>query len=98
MQDRYWVYILASRPHGALYVGVTNDVARRLRQHRDGHGSLHVRRYRIRLLVHFEGYANVWDAIRREKEIKKWRRLWKVELIEKANPGWRDLSDQAAFL
>ncbi len=87
----YWVYILASRPRGALYVGITNDVGRRVFQHRTNVGSEHVQRYGIRRLVFAESHASVWAAIAREKQLKKWRREWKIDLIENANPDWVDL-------
>ena len=87
----YWVYILASRKHGALYVGVTNDPGRRVHDHRAGRGSVHVAKYRIFRLVYLEHYENVWEAIAREKQVKGWRRQWKIDLIESINPDWEDL-------
>jgi putative endonuclease len=92
MAKLYWIYILASRKRGALYVGVTNDVSARLHSHRQGRGSIHVQRYAIHCLVYVESFADVREAIAREKQIKKWRRQWKIELIESANPDWEDLS------
>jgi putative endonuclease len=77
----YYVYILASRPGGALYVGVTNDLVRRVYQHREGEIDGHTKRYRIRNLVHFEQFPDIRDAIQREKNIKKWPRSWKTRLI-----------------
>ena len=91
MEKVYWVYILASRRGGALYVGVTNNPGRRIHDHRTGHGSEHVHRYRIWRLVYAESFTNVWEAIAREKQLKKWRRQWKIDLIEAANPAWDDL-------
>ena len=91
MTRTYWVYILASRPRGALYIGMTNNPARRVDLHRTGLGSEHAARYHIYRLVFLEGYANVWDAIAREKQLKKWRRQWKIDLIEGVNPNWEDL-------
>lgn len=91
--NSFWVYILASRRRGALYVGVTNDVARRVFDHREGRGSIHVRNYQIFLLVHLEEYPTALEAIAREKQLKKWRRDWKIALIEKDNPDWIDLYD-----
>lgn len=85
------VYMLASRKNGALYVGVTNDLVRRVRQHRSGDGSIHVFEYRIFRLVWFEAHDLIVAAIAREKTIKRWRRDWKVALIEEGNPTWRDL-------
>jgi putative endonuclease len=89
----YYVYILASRRHGTLYVGITNDLRTRLEQHRLGLGSAFVRKYGVDRLVYVETYEWAEDAIRREKQLKKWNRDWKIQLIEKDNLEWRDLSD-----
>jgi len=89
----YYVYILASRPR-TLYVGVTNDLNRRLWEHRNGDGSDFTRKYRTGRLVYFETTANVQAAITREKQVKGWIRKRKVELIESMNPTWEDLSTQ----
>lgn len=90
---RYYVYILASHPAGTLYVGITNDIVRRMAEHK---GYIHPRcftaRYNITQLVHIELYDNVMTAILREKTLKKWRRDWKFNLITQANPHWTDLS------
>src|SRR5205814_8282959 len=88
----YYVYILASRRHGTLYVGITNDLRTRLEQHRLGLGSAFVRQYKVHRLVYVETYENVEDAIRREKQLKKWNRDWKIRLIEEDNLEWKDLS------
>ena len=80
------VYILASRRNGTLYVGVTNDLARRVWLHRSGSGSEFVRQYAVYRLVHVEFHELMAEAIMREKQIKKWRRAWKRELIESQNP------------
>jgi putative endonuclease len=88
----YYVYILASRRHGTLYVGITNDLRTRLEQHRLGLGSAFVRQYKVNRLVYVETYENVEDAIRREKQLKKWNREWKIRLIEEDNLEWKDLS------
>ena len=94
MSERaYWVYMLASQRNGTLYVGVTNDLARRVWQHRHGQGSQFAAKYKVTRLVWSEPYADVAEAITREKQIKKWERRWKLELIERANPTWRDLYD-----
>ena len=87
-----YVYILASRKHGTLYVGVTNDMSQRLELHRSGKGSEFAKKYGVTRLVYLETYENPEEAIRREKQLKKWNRDWKVELIEKDNPDWNDLS------
>ena len=89
--NTYWVYILASRPNGTLYIGITRDLRTRLEQHRSGQGSEFVKKYRVHLLVHVEAFASPQEAIAREKQLKNWHRSWKIELIEKGNPGWSDL-------
>lgn len=87
----YFVYILASRRNGTLYVGVTNDLIGRVTEHRDGLIPGFTKRHGVKLLVYFEEHADIDEAIRREKRVKRWRRTWKLELIESANPHWRDL-------
>jgi putative endonuclease len=89
----YYVYILASGKHGTLYIGVTNNVRQRLELHRSGHGSEFVKKYDVHRLVHVEEYQSPDDAIRREKQLKKWNRGWKIQLIEQENPDWIDRSD-----
>lgn len=85
------VYVLASRRNGTLYVGVTSGLMGRVWQHKNGQGSRFTARYKVRTLVWFEAHHTMENAITREKQIKEWRRAWKIELIEKANPEWRDL-------
>ncbi len=87
----YWVYILASKPHGTLYIGVTNGLLRRLDEHRAGEGSLFTRKYGVTKLVWYQAFADVREAIRREKTLKGWPRQWKINLIEQENPHWCDL-------
>jgi putative endonuclease len=87
----YYVYLLASSKHGTLYVGVTRDLIRRVYQHRTKATPGFTKRYGVSLLVWFEIYDDPTSAITREKEIKKWRRDWKVALIEETNPHWTDL-------
>ena len=94
MGKTYHVYILAGRRNGTLYTGVTADLSFRVHQHRNGAGSSFTRRYGVFMLVHAEPYEDVSFAIAREKAIKKWRRAWKLELIERDNPAWADLYDQ----
>jgi len=93
MQSRsmYYVYLLASRKQGTLYLGVTNDLVRRVYQHKHKMTPGFASRYGVDRLVWFECYDDPVTAITREKEIKKWRRAWKIALIEKENPDWRDL-------
>ena len=87
-----WTYLMTNRPRGVLYVGVTADLPERLAQHRDGTGSAFCRRYNLRRLVLAEEHATIADAIAREKSLKNWHRQWKIELVERANPGWDDLA------
>jgi putative endonuclease len=91
---QYWLYILASRPGGALYVGVTNNLSRRVWEHKQGRGGDHTRHYRIDTLVYYESYPDVRDAIQRETNIKRWPRAWKTNLILSMNPTWRDLYEE----
>jgi putative endonuclease len=88
---RACVYILASKRNGTLYVGVTSDLARRVWQHRSDAAAGFTQKYGVHTLVYAEFHATMPDAILREKQIKKWRRKWKLELIERDNPEWRDL-------
>ena len=88
------VYILASKPYGTLYVGVTSNLASRVEAHRSGTVEGFSKTYGVDRLVYFELHETMPDAIQREKNIKKWRRAWKLELIEKANPLWADLATQ----
>ena len=87
----YFVYILASRPKGVLYTGVTNELARRVWEHREGVASRFTTRYSTANLVWFERHSDIYEAVAREKRIKRWRRAWKLELVENSNPGWKDL-------
>ena len=88
----YFVYILASAPYGTLYIGITNNLALRVEQHRKGRGSEFARKYRVHRLVHVETFQTPIEAITREKQLKKWKRDWKIRLIETDNLAWRDLS------
>ena len=85
------VYIMANGERGTLYIGVTGDLMRRVWQHRDGVAQGFTHRYDIKHLVWFEHHPDFPTAIAREKQLKKWNRIWKIELIESTNPGWRDL-------
>ncbi|WP_428028452.1 GIY-YIG nuclease family protein [Altererythrobacter sp.] len=91
------VYLLASRRNGTLYVGVTSDLMGRIHKHREGLLPGFTRDYGVKRLVWFEPHATMEDAILREKRIKKWNRAWKLELIEKSNPDWNDLSESFGF-
>ena len=86
-----WLYILASKPGGTLYVGVTNDLVRRVFEHRQASVEGFTKRYDVKLLVYYEQHETVPLAIQREKNIKHWLREWKIDLIVSLNPEWRDL-------
>ena len=89
------VYVLASKPYGTLYVGVTSSLAARVEAHRNGSVDGFTKQYGVHTLVYFEVHADMYEAIQREKRLKKWNRAWKIRLIEEMNPEWKDLSDQA---
>ena len=86
-----FVYILTSQPYGTLYIGVTSNLHERMMQHQAGIGSAFVKKYGVTRLVYFEEFALYADAIRRETSLKRWKRDWKIALIEKVNPEWKDL-------
>jgi len=90
-EHQYFVYILASKPYGTLYAGVTRDLAHRTYQHKNDLLRGFTSRYGVHTLVWFEEHADVNAAIAREKQIKGWNRVWKIRLIEKGNPNWDDL-------
>ena len=92
----YWTYILCNKPHGTLYVGITNDIIRRGYEHREGVVDGFTKRYAIKRLVYFEEHATALEAIAREKTLKRWPRAWKIALIERTNPKWDDLYDGIA--
>ena len=91
----YWVYILANWDHSVLYIGVTNDLTRRLYEHKNGLHEGFTKKYRVTNLVYFEQTSDVNAAIAREKQLKGWRREKKIALIEQMNPEWNDLSELA---
>jgi len=92
MKDyRYYVYILASKRNGTLYIGVTNSLLKRTEQHKNKEIAGFTKKYNVDKLVYFEIYGEISQAIAREKQLKVWQRQWKIELIEKDNPSWRDL-------
>jgi putative endonuclease len=94
--SHFWVYILASRLGGTLYIGVTNDLVRRVYEHREGLAEGFTKKYAAHRLVHFEQFDDVENAVRREKRLKSWNRAWKIRLIEETNPHWIDLYYQIA--
>jgi putative endonuclease len=89
----YYVYIMASKRNGTLYVGVTNDLVRRIYEHREGQADGFTKKYGVKTLAYFESHDDIDRALQREKNLKHWRRAWKIDLIEKANPDWHDLYD-----
>jgi len=88
------VYILASKRNGTLYIGVTSDLVKRIWEHKNNVIEGFTKRYNIHRLVWYELHENMESAINREKQMKEWKRKWKVELIENSNPGWQDLYDK----
>jgi putative endonuclease len=93
-EHRYFVYMLASRPNGTLYIGVTGNLPNRISDHRENFREGFTKKYGVHRLVWFEEFAEIHEAILREKRIEKWRRAWKIELIEKMNPDWTDLFER----
>jgi putative endonuclease len=93
---QYYIYILASRIGGTLYIGVTNDLIRRVAEHRLKIAESFTKRHDVTRLVYFEVFEEIEEAIHREKRLKKWPRAWKIQLIEKDNPNWIDLYPQIA--
>jgi putative endonuclease len=96
--NSYYVYILASRKNGTLYVGVTNDLVRRAYDHKSNVIQGFTEKYGVHNLVYYESYTDVRDALTREKRLKKWKRQWKINLIETKNPDWIDLYEQIISL
>ncbi len=89
-----YVYIMASKKDGVLYIGVTSDLIKRNWQHRESETESFTKKYWVKKLVYYEVHQDIGHAILREKQLKKWNRQWKIELIEKQNPEWKDLWDQ----
>jgi putative endonuclease len=89
------VYILASKPYGTLYIGVTSNLASRIEAHRNGSVDGFTKDYGVHTLVYVEVHADMYEAIQREKRLKEWNRAWKIRLIEASNPEWKDLSAEA---
>jgi putative endonuclease len=87
----FWIYILASRPRGTLYVGITSDLVRRVQEHREGRIEGFTKQNSVKMLVYYEEYATAIEAIQREKNIKHWPRKWKIDLVGSMNPEWSDL-------
>jgi putative endonuclease len=89
-----WVYMMANRRDGVIYVGVTSELPKRVWEHREGVVDGFTKRYQLKRLVYFEQHPDISSAIQREKNIKHWQRAWKIALIEGQNPEWKDLYDQ----
>lgn len=87
----YYIYILASKRNGTLYIGVTSDLIKRVHQHKNGNHDSFTKKYNVNQLVYYEKIEDINSAINREKSLKTWHRKWKIELIEKKNPTWKDL-------
>lgn len=90
----YYVYIMASKRNGTLYIGVTNDIFRRVYEHKNNLINGFTNKYGVHKLVYYEQFGEIELAIQREKRLKKWNRKWKLELIEKENPDWKDLYNE----
>jgi len=91
MDKEFYVYIMASSKNGTLYIGVTSDLIKRVWQHKNNQAKGFTQKYGIHSLVYFEQFNDAYSAIIREKHLKRWNRSWKLELIEKSNPFWKDL-------
>ena len=89
--NKYYVYILASKRNGTLYIGVTNDLLKRVSEHKLDLFEGFTKKYQVHTLVYFEEFEDIKTAIEREKRLKKWKRKWKLDLIEEKNPEWQDL-------
>jgi putative endonuclease len=95
MKD-YYIYILTNKKHGTFYIGITNNLMRRIYEHKNGIIKGFTKKYNLDKLVYFEQTTDINAAIRREKRLKKWNRAWKIELIESINSEWKDLSESFA--
>ncbi len=91
---KYYIYILASQRNGTLYIGMTNNLRRRVAEHKSELVPGFTHKYHVSMLVYFEEYSDPRDAIAREKQLKWWKRKWKLELIESFNPDWKDLTKE----
>jgi putative endonuclease len=94
MSKKYYTYILASKRNGTLYIGMTNNILRRAYEHTQGAVESFTEKYGVHMLVYYEAYDDVRNAITREKQLKKWNRAWKIRLIEESNPKWKDLYNE----
>jgi putative endonuclease len=96
MTKRFYVYILSNTRRGVLYVGVTNDLSRRMFEHKSPLVPGFTKKYGVILLIYFEEYSSILEARAREASLKRWRRAWKIQLVESLNPDWRDLTAELA--
>ena len=90
----YYVYILTDKRNGTLYIGATNNLEERMFDHKNGTGSIFTKKYKVTNLLHYEETDDIGAAIHREKQLKKWKRAWKIALIEESNPNWIDLAGE----
>jgi putative endonuclease len=97
MGRQFFVYIMANKRNGTIYIGVTNDLARRVYEHREGLVEGFTSRYGLKMIVYYEVFDSVSLAIQRETSLKRWPRRWKLALIEKINPQWKDLAEEVAW-
>ncbi len=96
MAEQFYVYIMTNAPRGTLYIGMTNDLVRRVYEHREGLAKGFTSKYKLKILVYFEVHSDPATAHHRERRLKNWNRAWKVELIEQGNPTWLDLWPEIA--
>ncbi len=94
LNETNYLYILASRKNGTLYVGATSDLPKRISEHKQNLIEGFTKKYKVHLLVYYELYNDIWEAILREKQIKNWKRSWEISLIEETNSEWRDLYNE----
>ena len=92
--SQFFVYMMASKKNGVIYIGMTNDLKRRVRSHKGGYGSSFAEKYYVKRIVYFEKMSSRASAIMREKQMKKWNRDWKIKLIKQSNPMWLDLYEK----
>ncbi len=97
MDERFCVYIMANKRNGTIYIGVTNNLTRRVYEHRESLVEGFTSRYGLKMLVYYEVFDSISLAIQRETSLKRWSRRWKLALIEKGNPQWKDLAEEVAW-
>ncbi|MDH5722978.1 MAG: GIY-YIG nuclease family protein [Alphaproteobacteria bacterium] len=91
MDENYYIYIITNKYHGTLYIGITNDLPRRIAEHKSKAIEGFSQKYNLTMLVYYEHHTDKWSAAERERKLKNWKRQWKIDLIEKLNPDWKDL-------